>query len=206
MKDRTALLSTKLKLSAKNIGWLLSSWKYAVLAAVVAVVFFELIFWLFNASTFWTIMVSSGVSVSEKFNVLLSPFEAIGQASGVWLLSMMVILALLQGVSIAALAYVIRRQKKIDDKLVGGSSLITLLAIVGLGCPACGTSLITPIVALFVSSSAVAVSETITAFVTPLAVGIAAYGVYVLGLQIANTRTRTAQEQRVALVNVNGLQ
>lgn len=198
MKARLAFFVTRYKLSMKNILWLVSQWRYILLAVIAALLFFELIYWLFNASTLWIIMSSPNVSIIEKIQVLLSPFESIGQASGTTLLTMMIGLAILQGISIAALTYVIRRQKKIDDRLIGGSSFITLLAVIGLGCPACGTSLITPIVALFVSGSAVAVSEQIAAVVTPIALLIAAYGVYKLGIQIANTRSLVAQKIAIA--------
>ncbi|NCU37576.1 hypothetical protein EOL96_00730 [Candidatus Saccharibacteria bacterium] len=206
MTQRLSLLLMKLRLSAKSIGKLLVQWRYAVLAMVIAVLFFELIYWLFNASVLISIMTSPQVSISEKIAVLASPFEAIGQASGIGLLSLIISLAIVQGISIAALTFVIRHQKKLDDKLVSGSSFVTLLAIIGLGCPACGTSLITPIVALFVSGSAVAVSEQITVFVTPIALAIALYGLYVIGLRVANTYATLAHKKVVANLNVNDLQ
>lgn len=188
MKDQIALTRTKVGLSIKNTLWLMSNWKYASLAFIVAFIFFELIYWLFNLSIISTILTSTNVPFYDKIKTLLSPVESIQQASGSVLLVMMLALAVLQGVIIASLVYIVRRQKKIDDKLASGSSLVAVLAVVGLGCPACGTSLITPIVALFVSGSATAVSEKIAIFVTPFALAIAMYGVYMVGLRISNVR------------------
>jgi hypothetical protein len=171
----------------------LSRWRYAVLATLVAILFFEFIFWMFNMPVLTIILTSGNLSIIDKLNVLASPIKSINSISGTFVVVMMLILAVVQGISIAELTYTIRHQKKIDSKLIGGSSLVGLLAIIGLGCPACGTSLLTPIVALFVSSSAVAVSEKITAIALPLAIIIGIYGLYVIGLKAASARAHHMQ-------------
>lgn len=188
MKVRWSLFLVKLKLSVKTLLWLFSNWRYSVLAIVLAGLFFELVYWLFNLQVLGIILSSTRLSIVEKLSTLLSPFQAIGGVSGRFTLSMMIALSLIQGVSIAALTYSIKNQPKVDNKLLGGSTVVGFLAVVGLGCPACGTSLITPIVALFASGSAVAISENITAIALPLAIAIGLYGLYVLGLRISTIR------------------
>lgn len=188
MQTRLSFAWAKLKLSAKTLAWLLLQWRYLLLAFVVALLFFELMYWLFNLSVFGIIMTSGNVSISEKISVFFSPFDSVAQASGGYIFALMLLVSLVQGVSIAALTYILRNQKKVDPNLVGGSSIVGLLAVLGLGCPACGTSLLTPIVAVFVSGSAVAVSEKIMQVLLPFALAVGLYGLYVVGLKVANTR------------------
>lgn len=201
--DRAQLFLTKLRLSTKTILWILSDWRYALLALSIAVIFFELIYWLFNFTVLSAIMFSGSVSFVEKLRVLISPIESIGTASGSGLLTLMLALALVQGISIAGLTFIVRHQQKLDDRLIGGSSFAALLAVIGLGCPACGTSLITPIVALFISGSAVAVSETITKVATPLALAIGLVGLYYVGLKASNTKVQRQQRMMADTISSN---
>lgn len=188
MKDKLSFFGIKLKLSLQTIGWVLSKWQYALLALATAFLFFELIYWMFNFGVLFTILGSGGVSVAEKINVLMSPIGSIVTSSGAFVASLMVVLSLLQGINIAVLTFTIRHQKKIDPSLLGGSTFVGLLALIGLGCPACGTSLITPVVALFVSTSAVAISEKIMLVILPIAIIIGLYGIYILGLRAATAK------------------
>lgn len=208
MRERASFFWVKLQLSLKTIGWVMSQWRYAALALAIAVLFFELMYWLFNLSFLGIILASGNVTFLEKLNVLASPVQSIASVSGVHTLILMLLLSLLQGISIAMLTYIIRHQRKLDANLVGGSSLVGLLAIIGIGCPACGTSLLTPIVALFVSGSAVAVSERIIIFLLPFALAVGLYGLYAVGLKAANIRTKVhgSSNETLALVNVNDLQ
>ena len=188
MQDRLAMLKIKLKISSKAIWELLQNYKYALFALLIAIAFFELMYWLFNIEVLRIIMFSSNVSLSEKLDVIISPIEAIGAASGSFVLIEMIILSLLQGLNIAAITYIIRHQQKVDAKLVGGGSVVGVLALIGLGCPACGTSLLTPIIAVFASSSAVAISETITEIALPIAISLSIYGLYILGQRLATVQ------------------
>lgn len=189
MKNRATLFVLKLKVSARTIAWVLRQWRYALIGVVGAAMFFELVYWLFNVSLFSAIM-SGHLTLLEKLQFLMSPFVTIGQSNGAIVAILMVALAILQGLTIALLVYTVRRQRKFDMAAVGSGSFVGLLAMVGLGCPACGTSLITPVVALFVSGSAVSISESITLISLPLAILIAVYGMYTLGVRAAGARMR----------------
>lgn len=191
MRDRYDLFLVKASLSFKTIMWILSKWRYALMSIVVAAVFFELTYWLFNLNVFWIVLTSFKLSFIDKVAFLLSPIQSIGGSSGYWFVIIMIILSITQGISISVLTFILRHQKKIDSETIGRSSLISLLAIIGLGCPSCGTSLITPIVAIFISGSAVAVSERITAVMLPLALAISIYGLYVLGIKSSSIKAAT---------------
>lgn len=201
MKQKLKFFITKLQLSMRTIGWVLTQWRYALLATAFAILFFELIYWLFNLSVLTTILTSGNVTPLEKLEVLASPVQAIASAEGMTTALLILILAIIQGINLAVLTYTIKHQPKVDQKLVGGSTVVTFLAVLGLGCPACGTSLITPIVAVFVSGSAVAVSEKIAAIVTPIALLVALYGMYVVGLRAATIRAQQQYKQDSELLS-----
>ncbi len=188
MKDRLAFILIKIQLSLKTIGWILRKKRYVAVSVIAAVLFFELIYWSLNLSVLITIIFSNNVTLIEKIAVLISPIQSIISTNGVWFLIIMILLAAVQGVSLAMIIYVVRHQRKIDDKLIGGNSFAALLAIIGLGCPSCGTSLLTPVVALFASGSAVAISETIAIFVFPFALIVGLFSLYSIGLKAANIR------------------
>lgn len=199
MNDQFALIKTKIGLSARTVFSIMKKPKYLGLAFLVMIMFFELTYWLFNLNILTKILTSGNITLLEKGEVLLSPIEAIGTTNGSFQVIMMLVLSALQGIMIAALTYVIRNQKTVDAKLIGGSTIAGLLAVIGLGCPSCGTSLITPIVAIFISGSATSVSESITNIALPVAILVALFGLYVIGLRAANVRATTEQ---VGTVNI----
>ena len=194
LKLRLALLWAKLKLSCATILWLFRQWRYILIAVIAALAFFELIYWLFNYDLISLLFFNPAIDISTKISVFLSPLTTMSNANGTLATIEMWLIALIQGINIALLTYVIRHQRKVSAGALGGSSFVGLLAIIGLGCPSCGTSLITPVVALFASSSAAIVSESINVVVLPLAIMIGLYGIYVLGIQVANVRAAVASE------------
>lgn len=188
MKNRYEFLKIKARLSLKTVMWIMSKWRYAIAALLISIFFFELIYWVFNLNIFWSVISSTKISLFDKLSFMASPLESVVQLSGYASAITMILLSITQGISIAILIFIIRHQKKVDSEMVGRSSLIGILAIIGLGCPACGTSLLTPIIAIFVSGSAVTVSEQITIITLPIALLISIYGLYTLGLKGATVK------------------
>jgi hypothetical protein len=152
------------------------------------VAFFELIYWLFNIDLAILLFGNPSISIAKKLEVFVSPLTTISNENGTFATMQMWLISIIQGINIALLTYIVRHQRKLDAGAIGGSSFVGILAIIGLGCPACGTSLVTPIVAMFASGSAVVVSESIVAIVLPLAILIGLYGTYSLGIKAANVR------------------
>jgi hypothetical protein len=187
-KLQPTMIRLKARVALGGLWWLMKKPLYLILAFIIAFMFFELTYWLFNLEVLRILLSSPLLSIVEKFEVLVSPIEAIATASGRTIIGMMLFLALLQGISIAALVYILRHQRKVDSKLLGGSYFVSLIAIVGLGCPACGTSIVTPLIAIFASSSAVAISETVTTIALPFALLISVYGLYSVGQRVASVR------------------
>ena len=188
MKARLQFVKIKALVAARTHWWLLRQWRYALLALGAAFMFFELIYWLFNTSVLRIVLASANLSMLEKLHFVVNPLWSLADTNGVYTAILMIAISLVQGQSIAALVYTLRHQQKFDAVAISGGSVAGFLAIIGLGCPACGTSLVTPIVAIFVSGSAIAVSESITHIALPLALLVGLYGLYAIGLKAASAR------------------
>lgn len=190
MNKKLNISKTKIKISLLGVVWLFRKWHYSVLALFLAFLFFELIYWLFNLGLIVDLLFASGLSIGDKISLLMSPFTSISEVNGYFLFFMMMVLSLIQGIALSALVYLIKNQPKVDPRLLGGSTFVSFIAIIGLGCPACGTSLVTPIVAVFFAGSAVAVSEKIVEIALPVAITIGIIGLYVIGLRLASFRAK----------------
>lgn len=194
MQAKISFLKLKALLSAKTVWWVLRQWRYSLLALGVAFLFFELIYWLFNLSTFTTVVGSGNLTLLEKARFVFDPLWSLFSTNGAYTATLMILVSLIQGVNIAVLTYTIRHQQKVDTAVLGGSTFVSLLAIIGLGCPSCGTSLLTPILAIFISGSTVALSESITRISLPIALLIGVYGLYAIGLKAATARAQSNTE------------
>ncbi len=191
MHPKLSFFKLKVKLSAKIVWWVLRQWRYTLLAIVVAFLFFELIYWLFNFNTFTIVVGSGNLNLVEKTRFIFDSLFSLGSTNGTYTATLMLLVSTLQGINIAVLTYTIRHQQKLDTAILGGGSFVSLLAIIGLGCPSCGTSLATPIVAIFVSGSTVAISESITRISLPIALAVGIYGLYSIGLKAATARAQS---------------
>ena len=177
-KKRLQSLFTKLfwisfaentKLSIIGTMRVVLKWQYA-LTAIVVILLFSMIFGVLVVGTFeWSLLVSA-LPVEDKFDILIRGviriFGYIESFSDVLILAVVI----LQGITISLLVFNIRQQRKSDKERnamanrVGESTVASLIATLGLGCSACGTSLIIPLVSL-ISSSAVFLGTVTTAIV-----------------------------------------
>ncbi len=92
------------------------------------------------------------------------------------------LLALLQGLLIGLLVTVIKYSKKGADNSasVQNSGIVAILAVLGSGCPTCGTALLTPVLtAIF--GSGVALAGTVSVVITWLAILLAFFTLKKLG-------------------------
>lgn len=192
MKFNLGLIRTKLILSLRSAWSVLVQPRYAALAVVFGFVFFEIVYWAFNLSIL-RVVLGSGLGVGEKTVFMLSPFKDIFTTTGGLVGTLMILVAVVQGINLSMLVYTVKHQKKLNAGVIGGGSIAGLLAVVGLGCSACGTSLLVPIVTIFASTSAVAISEKITVIAPLLAVIVGLVGVYYLGIQVANVKAKLKQ-------------
>ena len=191
-----SLFMTKLKLSLKSVLVVITRPRYLALAILLAFVFFEIVYWAFNLGIL-SVVLGSGIGLSDKVLFLLSPFRDIFSTAGALVGILMILVALVQGINLAMLVYTVKHQRRLNAGVIGGGSIAGILAVVGLGCSACGTTLLTPIVAIVVSSSssAFSIAEGLTVIAPLLAVIVGLVGMYYLGIEIAKINALLKQSE-----------
>lgn len=150
----------KLRLAVVGALRLLKRPKYAVLAAVVAFVFAVVVFLLINYGFYGSLLFSK-LSIVDKLNVFGSMiFQMFVDLFTTLNGALLLVVSLLQGVSIALLVFVIKKNRQPDNaasaKQLGVSGFAAVAAAAGLGCVPCGTSILLPVISVFFSGSAAA--------------------------------------------------
>lgn len=186
------------KWSAKQKFWRwCDGWRLAAMGIVLATR--KIKFWivlLLAFLIFGTLMVllSSGTGTidlffagdfGQKIVILRDAFLAlfgVNRAFLDWLLVFSI--SLLQGLLISLIALVWK--KKRNKKLSGGgdvqnAGIVAGLAILGSGCPTCGTSLLAPVLGAIFSASGYSMLNTITWIITALAIIIALLSIKKVG-------------------------
>lgn len=178
----------KLQVASTGLKRVLRQPRYAVLAAVLSVLFLELIFWLNNLPMLQYILTVPTLSLAAKMQFLASTYTDVWQSSSSPLAISLLVLSLIQGATLSILLYIVRHQTADTAalKAVGSSSLASILATLGLGCAACGTSLITPILVLLFSSSSVVLADRVGAVVTLAGMIAGLYALYSIGMKAAS--------------------
>lgn len=161
--------------------------EYLLLAAVSSFLFYELIFWFLNmglaqylfTSPYLTIFDKVGVVVGSYAGVLTYPFSGLGVA--------LFLVSIIQGATISSIVYMIRRDRKTNKETLRnlrGTGLVGLLSVLGLGCAACGTSLVTPILTFLFASSSVALAEVVGIYSALLALIVAIISAHLTGQKL----------------------
>lgn len=171
----------RFKLAAKGVFLALKSPQYLLLAIVISVVFAQFIFWMLNLNLLQYILSTPNLTITQKLAFLLqTTLTFVGSANtlqGFLLLA----ISIVQGAALSLLVFNFNRSKQIDRKSLSGSSIASFGAIIGLGCAACGTSLITPIVAIFFAGSAYAVADKVGLYASVIALFLGLYALYRIG-------------------------
>lgn len=158
-------------LAGKGIFYAVRNWKFWVVFFVVFLCFGTLMNLLANGFSSFSLMGVVGFSGSMKiiFQALIGTF---GIGKNFWDFLIVFLVASLQGLLIAMIFLVARKKKKINNDNIERAGIVTGLAILGTGCPTCGTALLTPIIgAIFAGGSAVV--GAISGIITIIAIGVA---------------------------------
>lgn len=176
---------TKVKISVVGIWHVLRRPRYLGLALVGSVLFLEFIFWVNNLALLLYILQVPTLSPIAKLHFIGATYTSIWQSTTSPLAVSLLLLSMLQGVAIACLIFIIRRQHQnmMLAKTVGGSAVASVLAFLGLGCAACGTSLITPLLSLLFSSTSTAMADNVGFLASVLGLVVSLYALYSLGLK-----------------------
>jgi hypothetical protein len=121
-----------------------------LLAAGLAILAFVIAALLPNLGLAWQIVSSGAISLADKVNVVASLIGSIGTGTSGLSIAMTVAIAILFGANGAAVAFLLRQR---TQGFVGATQATTSLAglatgIAGVGCAACGTVAIGPVLSL----------------------------------------------------------
>ncbi len=137
------------------------------------------------------VLLSSGTSKFELMGALGFPANlqilgasflalfGIGQPFLDWL--PIFCIAILQGILIGLIVLLWKKKKDQNSANLEKAGIITGLIALGAGCPTCGTTLLTPLIAAIFSTGGMAIASTISVIVTWLAIIIAIFALKRLG-------------------------
>jgi len=180
------LILLKIKISYKAVGRMfLHHPQYILYALLFAFVGLGILLWTFNIGLLWYGLSEAPFTILERvtfiggiYGGIFTNFDSI-EAIG------LIIFAMLFGINIACLVYVLKSQGKII-KNSAKSSAGLLTAIIASGCAACGTSILTPILISLGATSSIALSRSIGVIISYLSIVLILYAVYGLGKVIVN--------------------
>jgi len=157
--------------------------KYTALAILIAGMVFTLAILIPNLSLIGIIFLSSTASVFEKLSLIISLYGSIGTNFTVISASYTILIAVLFGMNIALLTYYIRKVSG-GVKGVRSTGAVSIGGLVsgvfGIGCAACGTFILTSVLALFGATSLLAFLPFGGEEFGFLGVGLLLYSVYML--------------------------
>ncbi len=133
-------------------------------------------------------MTTEFLTPGDKLGVLLGSYTGIFSLPLAPLSMLIFIVSLLQGVAVAVLAYMIRKERALNKSMVGelgGTGAAGVLAVLGLGCVPCGTSLVTPILTFFFASSSAVVAEQVGLYAAIFAVIVSLVTLYLAGIKLS---------------------
>ena len=133
----------------KSFKKVFSSPRYVAIAIVIAVVVFSFSVLLPNLRLVFVVITSSSVSFTEAIGVIASLFLSIGTNFTALSASYTIAIAVFFGINIALLIYYISITKntfQVRGSALGVGGLIS--GIFGIGCAACGTFILTSVLAL----------------------------------------------------------
>lgn len=162
---------------------------YLFLAVAVSIVFYEFIFWFLNLGLLQYLLTSPFLTFGDKLEMLIGSYSNIFTYPLSPLALTLFAVSIFQGVAVAALVYSIRKERAMQRgflKELGGTGVAGALSVLGLGCAACGTSLVTPILTFFFATSSVAVAEEVGLYSAVLALVVSSITVYLTGLKLAS--------------------
>lgn len=165
---------------------------YFLLAATVSIVFYQFIFWFLNLGLLQYLLASPFLTIGDKLELLIGSYSGVFRLPISPLAITLFAVSVIQGITVAALVYTVRRERLMQRGLMkdfGGTGIAGALSVLGLGCAACGTSLVTPILTFFFTTSSAAVAEEIGLYSAVLALVVSLVTVYLAGLRLSSRLT-----------------
>ena len=193
MNKQLQFFIIKLKIATKANLKVLSNWKYALFAFVFAIVFIQFLYWVLNIELLWYFLSSTSLSIVDKLDVFSSIILSYLKSLPLWQSTVVVGLSITQGVVIASLIYIFRAQNRLNKRAFGTTTIASLIAMFSVGCVSCGTSIIAPVLAIFISGSTASLAESINKISILVGFIVALYAFYAVGQATANVHAKIAQ-------------
>lgn len=159
--------------------------RYVVLAAVLAGLVFTFAAWLPNLKLIREVTFNSNASTVEKINFLYSLLGSIQTNFSAVSASYTIAIAALFGINVALLVYYFRTRRvaqSLSGATLSAGGLIS--GVFGIGCAACGTFLLTSLLALFGAGGLLTLLPFGGEEFGFLGVGLLAYSVYLTSNKI----------------------
>lgn len=133
------------------------NFSYIILAGLVSFGFFVFAVWLPNFRLVLHTIVRNDAALSEKLNLLLNLTGSISTNFTVFSAISTIVIAILFGINIAMIVYLIRKRKMV----LGGGSFFASFGgigsgIVGIGCAACGSLVLSTFLPVIGAAGAIA--------------------------------------------------
>ena len=162
---------------------------YLLLAAVVSIVFYEIVFWFLNLGLFNYLLTTEFLTIGDKIGIIVGSYSSIFTLPLSSISFTLFLVSVLQGAAVAALVYSIRKERAMNRSIAkefGGTGIAGVLSVLGLGCVPCGTSLVTPILTFFFASSSVAIAEEVGYYSAVLALIVSLITAYLAGYKLSS--------------------
>lgn len=182
LRDKWNRFVDETKMATEGIGMVMRQPRY-ILVALAGFLFFAYLFAIFQDGTSTWSLLWSGISFGDKMGLLGSVFGRVfSNFIDPWGL-VLSILAILQGLNISLLVSGFKSKAEKKSKVAGleAGGVGAAISFVALGCPTCGTSLVTPLLTLLLGSSAAALSEALGWILTIVAAVLLLYAARKLG-------------------------
>ena len=125
--------------------------RYAALAAAIALATFVLTTWLGNLGLVWQIATTQGLRFTDKARILLALIGSIATNFTTFSAATIIAIAVLFGMNVAVIAYATMERRQLVGKSGPAVSVVSLgglaSGLLGIGCAACGTLLLSPALA-----------------------------------------------------------
>ena len=203
LRKAAGSFADKSKFALLGYRSLLSSWTYALLSLLFALLFLYILAQLQEGGYSWGLL-WSGLPAARKIGIFWDSWLLIGNCfTSLGGLSL-VLLAIMQALALSGIIYALRhRQKEQALNTASTGGIASILAFVTLGCPTCGLSLLTPILTMFAGTGAVAMAERLGWFLTGVAFLLLIYTIVQLGyiIFVDMSAAKTAKKEEHAKSN-----
>ena len=172
--------------------------RYLALGIITALIVFTLAVWLPNFRIIIQVVTSSTANFTDKWNILAGLFGSIKTNFTLISASYTIAIAVLFGINVAMIVYYMRRNKDMSNKAgVTGAGFGGIVSgFFGIGCAACGTLVLGPLLALIGAGGLMALLPFGGQEFGFLSVGLLGFSVFLIAKKIDTTAVCKVDETK----------